>query len=429
VEIYSTKRHKWEKRLRELVEQNNLPIDYGGSGESTTSVLERGETYTYSTTRGRKQSSITTEEEEPHYHHHPQHETATSIMPEKNKTVKHRCQALSVRYSSPTTTLLSLSKGQTMKLKVCTKSIVGGTFYITSPDGTSIFNPTTNHSGFVVRHDCAKIHQNGIYDEKDGEDEPTKTDFNITLTQQGVYKVKIVANKGSRFGSNTEMFLLVGQIYCDDNNGDKFDVVAANATTTAASPQVVTSVSRQVKGKERSHSSSPCGVIIEEQKYDAESHQDEINSREEIQEDEDDDLEDVALSVASPTSITPQEADNVPFSSTSYLNKNERWFGSTNNHRTATTFSTNMDFSSQFGGIKQQPTFELFANAKKEAFSTAYCEVPPHHQRYVMEEKEDKAPPSSSTDTAGMFSGATLFSSIFSSLICDGICGSIDSVE
>jgi len=91
VEMYGSRRKRWEKRLLELADPSELPADYGGKAEDTMVTLVKE-----------------TKEE---------------------GVVRQYTEFMSVK-SSGTTPTYELGEGETMEISVFTRSMVEGMFYV-----------------------------------------------------------------------------------------------------------------------------------------------------------------------------------------------------------------------------------------------------------------------------------------------------------
>lgn len=155
VEIYSNRKNS-RKRLLELVNENELPSDYGGKAISTALSLDR------------------------HW------------LSKENKNLNRQVSKLvSVRSSSHFN--IELIKNESMRSTVFTRCMTGAKFYI-KRDGTK-----QNMDGVIIKH------------EGEGIDEENPTRVDIMETVQGPCTVKIrIERLGSTLSSKN--FLFVGKI-------------------------------------------------------------------------------------------------------------------------------------------------------------------------------------------------------------------------
>jgi len=157
VEIISS-RKKWEKVLKEVINVDELPCDYGGSGENTNERLNK---FAVKLGHDEDLKRVTTD-------------------------------VISVRSSG--SILIELSDKEVADIVVFTRSMSGGTVSVTSPKGTTIIDK------YVVKHKGKGTEQ----------EEPTRVTLKQKLQGPGNYKVKIDSCGGPFY---TEHFLVAGKIY------------------------------------------------------------------------------------------------------------------------------------------------------------------------------------------------------------------------
>ena len=156
VEIYSSKK-KAEKRLAELVDESELPSDYGGKATSTLELLE-----------------------------------SHNLRKENENLSRQVTKLIPLRSSSQFS--IKLDENETIHSSAFTRSLNGAQFYMTTS------NKKKDNRGVTVKH-------NGI-----GRDEeaPTRIDFERKFSGPCVVKIRVEKTGKSLAAKN---FLFVGKIF------------------------------------------------------------------------------------------------------------------------------------------------------------------------------------------------------------------------
>lgn len=209
ITILGTNRTRWVTKLRELVEPDQLPVDYGGTGMSIERYLEKETVEQYTEVHRRQQKRGSKHYSRPTAGFAEDSDDgggggdgiprSSSFCPKTlalGKIVSQKAYHFSVRSSA--SHHASVLKEESMELSVFTRSVTGGNIRITSPSGSIVATVPIRHQG-----------KGG--GEEDENEPPTRIDLDVVLTQPGRYKFKMESNGGSLFG--TEDFILVTRVF------------------------------------------------------------------------------------------------------------------------------------------------------------------------------------------------------------------------
>ena len=211
VTILGSNRSKWMAKLRQLVDVDQLPVDYGGTGTSIERYLETETIEQYTEVhaarkaheerrRSRQMAAMQSDDSQ------------RSFCPRtlaKGQIVGQKAFHFSVR--SAASHHASVLRDESMELSVFTRSVQGGKLRITSPAGRTVATVPIRHRGKVGGDD-------------NDDDEPTRLDLDVVLTSPGRYKFKIESSTGL-FG--TEDFVLVTRVFGKDSDDHHLKVAAS----------------------------------------------------------------------------------------------------------------------------------------------------------------------------------------------------------
>ena len=219
ITILGNNRTKWMAKLRELVDPDQLPVDYGGTGMSIERYLEKEtvEQYTEVHLRQKKRA----EEAKGKDSDDGGIPRSTSFCPKTlavGQIVSQKAYHFSVRSSA--SHHASVLKEESMELSVFTRSVTGGKLRITSPSGSIVTTVPIRHKGKG--------------DEEDENEPPTRIDLDAVLTQPGRYKFKIESNGGGLFG--TEDFILVTRVFGTTTDEHHLRQAASNGSNLDLKP-------------------------------------------------------------------------------------------------------------------------------------------------------------------------------------------------
>mmetsp|Transcript_14545 Transcript_14545/g.29413 ORF Transcript_14545/g.29413 Transcript_14545/m.29413 type:complete len:586 (-) Transcript_14545:1168-2925(-) len=215
VTILGNNRSKWTAKLRQLVDVDQLPLDYGGTGTSIERYLEAETIEQYTEVHAARKA----QEEERRIRQMaaiPSDDSQRSFCPRtlaKGQIVGQKAFHFSVR--SAASHHATVLQDESMELSVFTRSVEGGRLRITSPAGRTVATVPIRHRG--------KVGGDGS-DDDDDDDEPTRLDLDVVLSSPGRYKFKIESSAGL-FG--TEDFVLVTRVFGKDSDDHHLKVAAS----------------------------------------------------------------------------------------------------------------------------------------------------------------------------------------------------------
>jgi len=225
ITILGNNRTKWVAKLKEFVDPDQLPVDYGGTGISIERYLEKETVEQYTAVHSRQKR---TEEAHRNYSQpsagfvDDDDDDADDNIPRTSsfcpktlavgQIVSQKAYHFSVRSSA--SHHASVLKEESMELSVFTRSVTGGTLRITSPSGAVVTTVPVRHKGKGREQD-------------DENDPPTRLDLDVVLTRPGRYKFKIESNGGSLFG--TEDFVLVTRVFGTTTDDHHLRLAASNS--------------------------------------------------------------------------------------------------------------------------------------------------------------------------------------------------------
>ena len=211
VVILGTNRSKWTKKLRELVDPENLPSDYGGKADSTDVFLKRRTVQQYEEIARRGTLSES---------------GFGGGIQGRGRIVGHRVRLFSVR--SHASHHMTLKAGEAMELTAYTRSVSRGVVRVTRPNGVRALLSSPGGGGVVS---AAVIRHEGGGGE---DDKPTRIELGRVVGNAGVggrYKIK-VERRSSPFG--VDHFLVVARIYDVSGVGEASEEPRASSTEIGA---------------------------------------------------------------------------------------------------------------------------------------------------------------------------------------------------
>mmetsp|Transcript_51203 Transcript_51203/g.153814 ORF Transcript_51203/g.153814 Transcript_51203/m.153814 type:complete len:645 (-) Transcript_51203:186-2120(-) len=182
VTILGTNRAKWVKKLRELVDEENLPENYGGKAESTESFVEKKTVSQYEEIAAAEKCG-----------HNASGNTLTPAHLDGENITGHRVHLFSVRSNASHS--VGLTSGESMRMSIFTKSLAGCTLNLLGPGKKKILS-----QGKRVRH----------FGEGADEENPTRVDLDVILRGPGRFKIKLESLSGP---FSTDNFLFVGKVF------------------------------------------------------------------------------------------------------------------------------------------------------------------------------------------------------------------------
>ena len=218
ITILGNNRTKWMAKLRELVDPDQLPVDYGGTGMSIERYLEKETVEQYTEVHLRQKRA---EEAKGKYSDDGDIPRSTSFCPKTlavGQIVSQKAYHFCVRSSA--SHHASVLKEESMELSAFTRSVTGGKLRITAPSGSIVTTVPIRHQGKG--------------DEEDENEPPTRIDLDVVLTQPGQYKFKIETNGGSLFG--TEDFILVTRVFGTTTDEHHLRQAASNGSNLDLKP-------------------------------------------------------------------------------------------------------------------------------------------------------------------------------------------------
>lgn len=203
VEIYSSKL-KSDQRLRELVDINQLPSDYGGTAISTRTLLE------------------------------------TEVLQNENKHMKKLIsKVLPLRGHS--SLAIEVPENQLLRLSAFTRCRQGATLAVTCQSRPLLTGVTLKHNGVGI-----------------DEEEPTRIDI-VENDFMGpyTYKIKLQSNGGATISARN--FLIIGQLYSTDilSNGNAISEDTKSVPTTLIKESSYHSYKESQNQKSKTKNASP----------------------------------------------------------------------------------------------------------------------------------------------------------------------------
>lgn len=234
ITILGNNRTKWMAKLTELVDPDQLPVDYGGTGMSIERYLEKKtvEQYTEVHLKQKRAEEAKAKKNGSKYSRPAAGfaedsddgggiPRSTSFCPKTlavGQIVSQKAYHFSVRSSA--SHHASVLKEESMELSIFTRSVTGGKLRITSPSGAIVTTVPIRHMG-----------KGG---EEDENEPPTRIDLDVVLTQPGRYKFKVESNGGSLFG--TEDFILVTRVFGTTTDEHHLRQAASNGSNLDLKP-------------------------------------------------------------------------------------------------------------------------------------------------------------------------------------------------